>query len=343
MVGAIVLISGKARQLHRRCRHRGVHPASHRGGGHSAESPGAGADEPGGGLPEAGRRRDSRELPWRRARTRARLSLARGHRSSEDPARDFPRCSSASSPAPGGATGCPASSACAQHSTSSSPGSRSVRPRRASSASSTSWCIPRSCGTWHCAPPHDWRRTGSSALAEAGRGGHGCSTAPRPDVRSCIAWRGSSCCRRPEGTTRRPLAALDTVRVSLSSGMEAGLAYEALRFGELAVTDVSRNLVGIFFATTALKKDDGVPPGTVGTLAHGGAHRRGRRRVHGRGNRGNGGAQRRSRSAHARRRPAARRQGDQDRDRHPRRAPQAEATHPSRAPAARGARLRLGR
>jgi len=63
-----------------------------------------------------------------------------------------------------------------------------------------------------------------------------------------------------------PLAALDTVRVSLSRGMEAGLAYEALRFGELAVTDVSRNLVGIFFATTALKKDDGVPPGTVGKL-----------------------------------------------------------------------------
>jgi 3-hydroxyacyl-CoA dehydrogenase/enoyl-CoA hydratase/3-hydroxybutyryl-CoA epimerase len=63
-----------------------------------------------------------------------------------------------------------------------------------------------------------------------------------------------------------PLAALDTVRISLSSGMEAGLAYEALRFGELAVTDVSRNLVGIFFATTALKKDDGVPPGTVGAI-----------------------------------------------------------------------------
>jgi 3-hydroxyacyl-CoA dehydrogenase/enoyl-CoA hydratase/3-hydroxybutyryl-CoA epimerase len=64
-----------------------------------------------------------------------------------------------------------------------------------------------------------------------------------------------------------PLAALDTVRVSLSRGMEAGLAYEALRFGELAVTEVSRNLVGIFFATTALKKDDGVPVGAAGALA----------------------------------------------------------------------------
>ena len=63
-----------------------------------------------------------------------------------------------------------------------------------------------------------------------------------------------------------PLAALETVRISLSRGLEAGLAYEALRFGELAVTDVSRNLVNIFFATTALKKDDGVLPGTAGAL-----------------------------------------------------------------------------
>jgi 3-hydroxyacyl-CoA dehydrogenase/enoyl-CoA hydratase/3-hydroxybutyryl-CoA epimerase len=64
-----------------------------------------------------------------------------------------------------------------------------------------------------------------------------------------------------------PLAALETVRVSLSRGMEAGLATEALRFGELAVTEVSRNLVHIFFATTALKKDDGVPSDSVGKLA----------------------------------------------------------------------------
>lgn len=71
---------------------------------------------------------------------------------------------------------------------------------------------------------------------------------------------------RTGGNYPAPLAALDTVRVSMSRGMEAGLAYEALRFGELAVTDVSRNLVGIFFATTALKKDDGVPAGSVPKL-----------------------------------------------------------------------------
>ncbi len=60
-----------------------------------------------------------------------------------------------------------------------------------------------------------------------------------------------------------PLAALDAVRTGMEHGMEAGLVEEHRRFGQLAVTDVSRKLVQIFFATTALKKDDGVPPGTA--------------------------------------------------------------------------------
>ena len=59
-----------------------------------------------------------------------------------------------------------------------------------------------------------------------------------------------------------PLAALEAVRTGLEQGITAGLAEEHRAFGELAVGDVSRKLVQIFFATTALKKDDGVPPGT---------------------------------------------------------------------------------
>ena len=55
-----------------------------------------------------------------------------------------------------------------------------------------------------------------------------------------------------------PLAALDAVRYSLANGMEQGLEHEAELFGQMAVTDVSRRLVEIFFATTALKKDPGV-------------------------------------------------------------------------------------
>jgi 3-hydroxyacyl-CoA dehydrogenase/enoyl-CoA hydratase/3-hydroxybutyryl-CoA epimerase len=58
-----------------------------------------------------------------------------------------------------------------------------------------------------------------------------------------------------------PLAALEVVKTSLEQGMAEGLPAEAKAFGELAVSPVSRELVGIFFATTALKKDDGVDPG----------------------------------------------------------------------------------
>ncbi|MCL4864898.1 MAG: enoyl-CoA hydratase/isomerase family protein, partial [Gemmatimonadales bacterium] len=59
-----------------------------------------------------------------------------------------------------------------------------------------------------------------------------------------------------------PLAALEAVRAGLERGMAAGLRVEHEKFGELAVGEVSRQLVQIFFATTALKKDDGVPPGS---------------------------------------------------------------------------------
>jgi 3-hydroxyacyl-CoA dehydrogenase/enoyl-CoA hydratase/3-hydroxybutyryl-CoA epimerase len=63
-----------------------------------------------------------------------------------------------------------------------------------------------------------------------------------------------------------PLAALGAVRAGLERGMAAGLREERERFGELAVGEVSRQLVRIFFATTALKKDTGVSDGT-GTAA----------------------------------------------------------------------------
>jgi 3-hydroxyacyl-CoA dehydrogenase/enoyl-CoA hydratase/3-hydroxybutyryl-CoA epimerase len=54
------------------------------------------------------------------------------------------------------------------------------------------------------------------------------------------------------------LAALDAVRYSLAHGMSRGLEHEADLFAKMAMTDVSRRLVEIFFATTALKKDPGV-------------------------------------------------------------------------------------
>ncbi|HET6576755.1 MAG TPA: fatty acid oxidation complex subunit alpha FadJ [Gemmatimonadales bacterium] len=68
---------------------------------------------------------------------------------------------------------------------------------------------------------------------------------------------------RTGGHYPAPLRALEAVRVGLEQGITAGLAEEHRAFGELAVGDVSRKLVQIFFATTALKKDDGIPPGTA--------------------------------------------------------------------------------
>src|SRR4029434_7534279 len=55
-----------------------------------------------------------------------------------------------------------------------------------------------------------------------------------------------------------PLAALDVVALGYAQGNEKGYREEARLFGELAVSEVSRQLVFLFFATTALKKDPGV-------------------------------------------------------------------------------------
>lgn len=62
-----------------------------------------------------------------------------------------------------------------------------------------------------------------------------------------------------------PLAAIEVIRTSLAQGMPAGLALERRRFGELAMTEVSRNLVQLFFASTALRKDTGLPAGVTAT------------------------------------------------------------------------------
>jgi 3-hydroxyacyl-CoA dehydrogenase/enoyl-CoA hydratase/3-hydroxybutyryl-CoA epimerase len=68
--------------------------------------------------------------------------------------------------------------------------------------------------------------------------------------------------KKTSGHYPAPLRAIDVVRTALDHGMARGLEAEAQAFGELAMTDVSRRLVEIFFATTELKKDDGVPPGS---------------------------------------------------------------------------------
>lgn len=69
--------------------------------------------------------------------------------------------------------------------------------------------------------------------------------------------------KKTGGNYPAPLAALDAVRTGLEEGMRRGLVAEHRAFGQLAMTDVSRKLVQLFFATTALKKDPGVPPGSA--------------------------------------------------------------------------------
>src|SRR5438094_2999993 len=63
---------------------------------------------------------------------------------------------------------------------------------------------------------------------------------------------------RTGGNYPAPLAALEAVEYGLKHGITEGLKREAQLFGQLAVSDVSRKPVQIFFATTQLKKDPGI-------------------------------------------------------------------------------------
>lgn len=63
--------------------------------------------------------------------------------------------------------------------------------------------------------------------------------------------------KKTRGNYPAPLAALDAVAAGLHD-RDKGYREEARLFGEMAMTQVSRELVGIFFASTALKKDSGV-------------------------------------------------------------------------------------
>ncbi|MDC0709433.1 fatty acid oxidation complex subunit alpha FadJ [Stigmatella sp. ncwal1] len=51
--------------------------------------------------------------------------------------------------------------------------------------------------------------------------------------------------------------ALEAIRTGVIAGRQAGLEAEARLFGELVVSEVSQRLVELFFATTALKKENG--------------------------------------------------------------------------------------
>jgi 3-hydroxyacyl-CoA dehydrogenase/enoyl-CoA hydratase/3-hydroxybutyryl-CoA epimerase len=68
--------------------------------------------------------------------------------------------------------------------------------------------------------------------------------------------------KKTRGNYPAPLAALEAIAAGLHD-REQGYREEARLFGEMAMTEVSRQLVGIFFASTALKKDSGVGDAAV--------------------------------------------------------------------------------
>ncbi len=73
------------------------------------------------------------------------------------------------------------------------------------------------------------------------------------------------------------LQVIDVIETGLKSGFQKGLAEEAKTFAELAVSEVSRNLVSLFFnaelvrqsALAAVEKEHVLPIGTVGVIGGG--------------------------------------------------------------------------
>ncbi|MCC6809225.1 MAG: fatty acid oxidation complex subunit alpha FadJ [Deltaproteobacteria bacterium] len=64
--------------------------------------------------------------------------------------------------------------------------------------------------------------------------------------------------KKTKGHYPAPVKALEAIEAGVQKGAEQGYAKEAQGFGELLAGDVSKRLIEIFFATTALKKDNGV-------------------------------------------------------------------------------------
>ena len=109
--------------------------------------------------------------------------------------------------------------------------------------------------------------------ARPGRGALSLVLEHNPIGRSVVFKKArESVMEKTHGHFPAPLAALEAVQAGYSRGFKEGLREEARLFGEMAITDVSRQLVFLFFASNALKKDRGVdepapPPREVHKLA----------------------------------------------------------------------------
>ena len=65
--------------------------------------------------------------------------------------------------------------------------------------------------------------------------------------------------KKTRGNYPAPPAAIDAVEAGYRGGASHGYRTESRLFGEMSMTDVCRQLIHIFFATTALRKDPGIP------------------------------------------------------------------------------------
>jgi 3-hydroxyacyl-CoA dehydrogenase/enoyl-CoA hydratase/3-hydroxybutyryl-CoA epimerase len=82
---------------------------------------------------------------------------------------------------------------------------------------------------------------------------------------------------KTRGNYPAPLRIIDCVEIGAGQGFKKGLEAEVVGFGELAVTPQARQLMNLYFATTAMKKDTGVadagvrprPIGKIGVLGAG--------------------------------------------------------------------------
>ncbi|MEO8563606.1 MAG: fatty acid oxidation complex subunit alpha FadJ [bacterium] len=104
------------------------------------------------------------------------------------------------------------------------------------------------------------------------RGAAGILLEDNPIGRSIVFRKArESALEKTQGHYPAPLAALTAVQIGYDRGSEAGYREESRAFGELAMSDVAKELMFLFFATTSLKKDAGVegvapPPTEVETL-----------------------------------------------------------------------------
>jgi len=101
-------------------------------------------------------------------------------------------------------------------------------------------------------------KTRSRSHGRANAGARGVLLDGNPIGRAMVFRKArASVLEKTHGHYPAPLAALDAVAYGYSHGRRAGLEEEARLFGKLATSSVSRELIFLFFATTALKKDPG--------------------------------------------------------------------------------------